>query len=250
MTTQPAPHPRQHPRRNGQGGRAAAAHRLLRSGEWRDHLVQGRGLQPVGAFKICGAWHRLTARCRRPNARAGVVGVPAPNHGGVAWAAARRLGSGRHRRTGRRARDQTRRHPQTRRAEVIGSTTALAARPRRWQPDCARRGMHPVHACRPMGDRGAGHLRRTRGTRQLAPRPASLPHPWSRPGGGGGLCWPRTLPALRPRSSRSNPGRLGPDVAQKPSPPAKSEKVGRRAPLTAATPCTNSRHRADLTSRC
>lgn len=48
-------------------------------------------LQPVGAFKIRGAWHRLTALDEAERAR-GVVGVSSGNHAqGVAWAA-RRLG--------------------------------------------------------------------------------------------------------------------------------------------------------------
>jgi threonine dehydratase len=48
-------------------------------------------LQPVGAFKIRGAWHRLTALSEAERER-GVVGVSSGNHAqGVAWAA-RRLG--------------------------------------------------------------------------------------------------------------------------------------------------------------
>lgn len=48
-------------------------------------------LQPVGAFKIRGAWHRLTALTEEERKR-GVVGVSSGNHAqGVAWAA-RRLG--------------------------------------------------------------------------------------------------------------------------------------------------------------
>ena len=48
-------------------------------------------LQPVGAFKIRGAWHRLTALSEAERAR-GVIGVSSGNHAqGVAWAA-RRLG--------------------------------------------------------------------------------------------------------------------------------------------------------------
>jgi threonine dehydratase len=46
-------------------------------------------LQPIGAFKIRGAWHRLTDIPPRDRA-AGVVGVSSGNHAqGVAWAAAR-----------------------------------------------------------------------------------------------------------------------------------------------------------------
>ncbi|HEY7808437.1 MAG TPA: pyridoxal-phosphate dependent enzyme [Croceibacterium sp.] len=48
-------------------------------------------LQPVGAFKIRGAWHRLTDLSQAERAR-GVVAVSSGNHAqGVAWAA-RRLG--------------------------------------------------------------------------------------------------------------------------------------------------------------
>lgn len=48
-------------------------------------------LQPVGAFKIRGAWHRLTDLSEAERA-AGVVGVSSGNHAqGVAWAA-RQLG--------------------------------------------------------------------------------------------------------------------------------------------------------------
>ena len=46
-------------------------------------------LQPVGAFKIRGAWHRLTDLTPE-QAAAGVVGVSSGNHAqGVAWAATR-----------------------------------------------------------------------------------------------------------------------------------------------------------------
>ena len=48
-------------------------------------------LQPVGAFKIRGAWHRLTDLSPQEAAR-GVVAVSSGNHAqGVAWAA-KRLG--------------------------------------------------------------------------------------------------------------------------------------------------------------
>ena len=48
-------------------------------------------LQPIGAFKIRGAWHRLSDLSDEERAR-GVVGVSSGNHAqGVAWAA-RRLG--------------------------------------------------------------------------------------------------------------------------------------------------------------
>lgn len=53
--------------------------------------VKAEVLQPVGAFKIRGAWHRLSALSEAAKAR-GVVAVSSGNHAqGVAWAA-RRLG--------------------------------------------------------------------------------------------------------------------------------------------------------------
>lgn len=52
---------------------------------------KAESLQPVGAFKIRGAWHRLSDLTQEERAR-GVVGVSSGNHAqGVAWAA-RRLG--------------------------------------------------------------------------------------------------------------------------------------------------------------
>lgn len=52
---------------------------------------KAEGLQPVGAFKIRGAWHRLTELDEDERQR-GVVGVSSGNHAqGVAWAA-RKLG--------------------------------------------------------------------------------------------------------------------------------------------------------------
>lgn len=52
---------------------------------------KAESLQPVGAFKIRGGWHRLTALSDEERQR-GVVGVSSGNHAqGVAWAA-RRLG--------------------------------------------------------------------------------------------------------------------------------------------------------------
>src|SRR5687767_6164093 len=52
---------------------------------------KAESLQPVGAFKIRGAWHRLTDLTDEKRPR-GVVGVSSGNHAqGVAWAA-RRLG--------------------------------------------------------------------------------------------------------------------------------------------------------------
>ncbi len=48
-------------------------------------------LQPIGAFKLRGAWHRLTALCDESRGR-GVVAFSSGNHAqGVAWAA-KRLG--------------------------------------------------------------------------------------------------------------------------------------------------------------
>ncbi|QIG53170.1 pyridoxal-phosphate dependent enzyme [Altererythrobacter sp. BO-6] len=53
--------------------------------------VKAENLQPIGAFKIRGAWHRLTALSDAGRA-AGVVAVSSGNHAqGVAWAA-KRLG--------------------------------------------------------------------------------------------------------------------------------------------------------------
>ena len=52
---------------------------------------KAESLQPVGAFKIRGAWHRLTD-LTEDERRRGVIGVSSGNHAqGVAWAA-RRLG--------------------------------------------------------------------------------------------------------------------------------------------------------------
>lgn len=49
--------------------------------------AKAESLQPVGAFKIRGAWHRLTDLSEDERAR-GVVGVSSGNHAqGVAWAA-------------------------------------------------------------------------------------------------------------------------------------------------------------------
>lgn len=55
------------------------------------HVAKAESLQPVGAFKLRGAWHRLTALDAEERAR-GVVAFSSGNHAqGVAWAA-RRLG--------------------------------------------------------------------------------------------------------------------------------------------------------------
>ncbi len=59
--------------------------------EGRSFWLKAECLQPVGAFKIRGAWHRLTDLSDEQRAR-GVVAVSSGNHAqGVAWAA-RRLG--------------------------------------------------------------------------------------------------------------------------------------------------------------
>jgi threonine dehydratase len=51
--------------------------------------AKAESLQPVGAFKIRGAWHRLTDLTQDERAR-GIVAVSSGNHAqGVAWAAAR-----------------------------------------------------------------------------------------------------------------------------------------------------------------
>ncbi len=51
--------------------------------------AKAESLQPVGAFKIRGAWHRLTDMTEEERAR-GIVAVSSGNHAqGVAWAAAR-----------------------------------------------------------------------------------------------------------------------------------------------------------------
>ncbi|MGE7207280.1 threonine ammonia-lyase [Sphingomonas sp. NPDC019816] len=54
-------------------------------------VFKAENLQPVGAFKLRGAWHRLTALDEASRAR-GVVAFSSGNHAqGIAWAA-RRLG--------------------------------------------------------------------------------------------------------------------------------------------------------------
>ena len=59
--------------------------------EGRRLWTKAEVLQPVGAFKIRGAWHRLSDLTDAERAR-GVVAVSSGNHAqGVAWAA-RRLG--------------------------------------------------------------------------------------------------------------------------------------------------------------
>lgn len=59
--------------------------------EGRTLWCKAEMLQPIGAFKIRGAWHRLSDMTAEERAR-GVVGVSSGNHAqGVAWAA-KRLG--------------------------------------------------------------------------------------------------------------------------------------------------------------
>ena len=51
--------------------------------------LKAESLQPIGAFKIRGAWHRLTALDEEQRRR-GVVAFSSGNHAqGIAWAAAR-----------------------------------------------------------------------------------------------------------------------------------------------------------------
>src|SRR5690606_30095374 len=57
----------------------------------KDYMVQSECLQPIGAFKIRGGWHRLTDLDENQRKR-GVVAFSSGNHAqGVAWAA-RQLG--------------------------------------------------------------------------------------------------------------------------------------------------------------
>lgn len=99
MTEQPSPTPSRAPTRDGVLRAAAKIAELLPqtpllplelpSGEtvW----CKAEVLQPVGAFKIRGAWHRLSDLSPEERAR-GVVAVSSGNHAqGVAWAA-KRLG--------------------------------------------------------------------------------------------------------------------------------------------------------------
>ena len=51
--------------------------------------MKAESLQPIGAFKIRGAWHRLTAMDEEARGR-GVVAFSSGNHAqGIAWAAKR-----------------------------------------------------------------------------------------------------------------------------------------------------------------
>ncbi|KTT69476.1 pyridoxal-5'-phosphate-dependent protein [Sphingomonas endophytica] len=54
-----------------------------------DVTVKAESVQPIGAFKVRGAWHRLTAMDAEAR-RKGVVAFSSGNHAqGIAWAAAR-----------------------------------------------------------------------------------------------------------------------------------------------------------------
>ncbi len=86
------------PTRAGVRDAAEKIARILPATPLFTHEIKGvvvsfkaESLQPVGAFKIRGAWHRLTALDDAPRAR-GVVAFSSGNHAqGVAWAA-KRLG--------------------------------------------------------------------------------------------------------------------------------------------------------------
>jgi len=98
MTEQELRDPSRQPSREGVLRAAAKIAALLRPTPLLALEVDGRTLwckaemlQPIGAFKIRGAWHRLSDLDEGERAR-GVVGVSSGNHAqGVAWAA-RRLG--------------------------------------------------------------------------------------------------------------------------------------------------------------
>ncbi|MGN5374161.1 threonine ammonia-lyase [Sphingomonas hankookensis] len=64
---------------------------MIRQINGLDVAFKMESLQPIGAFKLRGAWHRLTALCDESRSH-GVVAFSSGNHAqGVAWAA-RRLG--------------------------------------------------------------------------------------------------------------------------------------------------------------
>ncbi|MBW8784233.1 MAG: pyridoxal-phosphate dependent enzyme [Novosphingobium sp.] len=100
MTEQPTLHGTRAPTAEGVARAAAKVAAILAPTpllpfEIDDQTVWGKAecLQPIGAFKIRGAWHRLTELSEAERQR-GVVGVSSGNHAqGVAWAA-RRLGIG------------------------------------------------------------------------------------------------------------------------------------------------------------
>jgi threonine dehydratase len=98
MTEQELLDPKRKPTREGVLRAAAKVTQILRPTPLLPLEVDGRTiwckaemLQPIGSFKIRGAWHRLSDMTAEERAR-GVVGVSSGNHAqGVAWAA-RRLG--------------------------------------------------------------------------------------------------------------------------------------------------------------
>jgi threonine dehydratase len=98
MTEQELLNPARKPTREGVLRAAAKVAEILPPTPLLPLEVDGRTiwckaemLQPIGSFKIRGAWHRLSDMTAEERAR-GVVGVSSGNHAqGVAWAA-RRLG--------------------------------------------------------------------------------------------------------------------------------------------------------------
>jgi threonine dehydratase len=98
MTEQELLDPARKPKREGVLRAAAKVAEILAPTPLLPLEVDGRTiwckaemLQPIGSFKIRGAWHRLSDMTAEERAR-GVVGVSSGNHAqGVAWAA-RRLG--------------------------------------------------------------------------------------------------------------------------------------------------------------
>ncbi len=148
---------------------------------------KAESLQPIGAFKIRGAWHRLTDLSEEQRA-AGVVGVSSGNHAqGVAWAA-RRLGIA-----------ATIVMPVDAPAIKLAATRALGAevvlydRPGGEDRDalasrlCAERGVTLVHAyADPWVIEGQGSAG-LEITAQLAERGISPPTRIVAPCGGGGL---------------------------------------------------------------
>ncbi len=98
MTEQELLDPDRAPSRNGVLRAAAKIAEILPPTPLLPLEIKGRtiwckaeSLQPIGAFKIRGAWHRLSDLTTEERAR-GVIGVSSGNHAqGVAWAA-KRLG--------------------------------------------------------------------------------------------------------------------------------------------------------------
>lgn len=148
---------------------------------------KAESLQPIGAFKIRGAWHRLTDLSEEQRA-AGVVGVSSGNHAqGVAWAA-RRLGI---RATIVMPVDA----PQIKLAatRALGAEVVLYDRPGGEDRDalagrlCAERGATLVHAyADPWVIEGQGSMGLEIAA-QLAGRGVSPPSRIVAPCGGGGL---------------------------------------------------------------